>query len=290
MLKKLALRFLEAVKRIRIRLYYLLDIAELKSLASFYKDMNLHSVVQDRQLHHKNTFVRYGRKSFSQSDEDGLTLEVIRRLGIDNGTFVEFGVGNGTENNTLLLAALGWNGFWVGGQNLAFSVDESKRLDFYKRWVTKENILEIFREGCLRLERKPDVISLDLDGNDLYLYEELLSNGIRPSFFIAEYNARFIPPIKFSVEYDANHRWVNDDYFGASLTSLNELFLKYDYTLICCNAATGANAFFVRNEFVGLFPEVPGNINDIYSAPFYHLFDSYGHKASIKTILSVIKN
>jgi hypothetical protein len=32
----------------------------------------------------------------------------------------EFGVSDGMENSTLVLAALGWSGFWVGGEQLKF--------------------------------------------------------------------------------------------------------------------------------------------------------------------------
>src|SRR5689334_5694165 len=69
----------------------------------------------------KNPLNRFGAKYFSQADEDGITCEIVRRLGIKNGIFAEFGVGNGLENNTLILLANGWRGFWVGGQDLAFN-------------------------------------------------------------------------------------------------------------------------------------------------------------------------
>ena len=46
-------------------------------------------------------------KFFSQSDEDGITLEILRRMQLTNGSFLEFGVGNGLENNTLVLLAHG---------------------------------------------------------------------------------------------------------------------------------------------------------------------------------------
>ena len=59
----------------------------------------------------KNPLNRFGAKYFSQTDEDGITLEIIRRLGITAGTFAELGVGNGIENNTLILLASGWRGF-----------------------------------------------------------------------------------------------------------------------------------------------------------------------------------
>src|SRR5947209_3607764 len=63
----------------------------------------------------KNPLNRFGGKYFSQADEDGITLEIIKRLGIKTGTFAELGVGNGLENNTLILLANGWRGFWIGG-------------------------------------------------------------------------------------------------------------------------------------------------------------------------------
>ena len=47
-----------------------------------------------------------------------------------------------------------------------------------------------------------DLISVDLDGNDLYFCEELLKKGFNPSVFIVEYNAKFPPPIQFCIDYD----------------------------------------------------------------------------------------
>ena len=50
----------------------------------------------------KNPLNRFGAKYFSSTDEDGITLEIAKRLGIKSGTFIEIGVGNGLENNTLI--------------------------------------------------------------------------------------------------------------------------------------------------------------------------------------------
>jgi hypothetical protein len=75
----------------------------------------------------KNPLNRFGAKHFSQADEDGITLEIIRRIGINNGSFAEFGVGNGLENNTLVLLASGWRGFWIGAQDLDFDIRSPQR-------------------------------------------------------------------------------------------------------------------------------------------------------------------
>ena len=41
-------------------------------------------------------------------------------------------------------------------------------------------------------------------------------------------------------------------------------YLKKIYKLIVCNFATGCNAFFVKESYADLFPEVPSDIKDIY--------------------------
>jgi hypothetical protein len=113
-----------------------------------------------------------------------------------------------------------------------------------------------------------DVISLDLDGNDIYFVENLLSNNIRPKLFIVEYNAKFPPPVEFKITYDPKHIWKGDDYFGASLSSFDKLFSAFGYRLICCNSHTGANAFFIDKIYEKYFSDVPTDINKIGSSGF----------------------
>ena len=255
-----------------------------------YFDNELAVLIRKRQYEHPNKFVRYGKHCFSQSDEDCLTQEIIKRIGISDGIFAEFGVGDGTENNTLCLLSLNWKGFWSGGEDISFDVSKTNRVFFYKKWINKENICSLMNRGKSDLGVDDfDLISVDLDGNDPYFCEELLKNGFKPSVFIVEYNAKFPPPIKFCIDYNPSHLWDDTDYMGASLQTFYNMFDKYNYSLICCNAATGSNAFFVKNIYLDLFPETPNNIEDIYVDCQYNLFDKYGHNQSLKTIELLIR-
>ena len=255
------------------------------NLSDWNHDIDLDKNICYRQLNHTNPFVKYGRKGFSQTDEDGLTLEIIRRIGIANGTFAEIGVGKGLENNTLALLGMGWRGFWLGNEKLAFDISKSKRLSYCQDWVSLENINQIYNREIEKLNAEQvDVISLDVDGNDFHFCEKLLNTGHRPSLFIVEYNGRFPPPIRFIMPYNESHIWKKDDYYGASLMSLVELLDKYEYQLICCNAATGVNAFFVLKSFADKFPEVPKEISKIYVTPHFWPYKVYGHHISPKTI------
>ena len=267
-------------------------IRKIRKLFWKMRDLPIRCEQRRRIKEHPNPLARFGKKVFSQTDEDGITFEIWRRIQSVTkqkvGAFVEFGVGNGTENNTLALLALGWTGYWFGGEKLLFSTKESSKLTFKRSWVTKENILELCKSANAQ---NADFISLDLDGNDYYFAQELLENKIQPNIFVVEYNSKFIPPIRYTVEYSATRVWKYDDYFGASLQIFDDLFQKHHYTLVCCNAASGGNAFFVKNDYAHLFPEVPKEINQIYSDHFCFLPTEYGfgHKQSLKTIKQLLK-
>jgi len=219
------------------------NAAQFRKLA----DLILFSETRQLQAEHPNPLNKFGRKCFSQTDEDGITLEILKRIGaLEGGSFVEFGVGDGTENNTLILASLGWKGFWIGERDLAFRYSLTDRFLYQNAWITLDNILGLAQKGLAHIQvNNPDVISIDLDGNDIYFVEKLLSGKLRPKLFIVEYNAKFPPPIEFQISYDPAHVWGQDDYFGASLCSFVKLFSAHRYRLVCCNSHTGSNAFFV---------------------------------------------
>ena len=133
-------------------------------------------------------------------------------------------------------------------------------------------------------------MSLDLDGNDLYLVDAILHAGFKPKLFIVEYNAKFPPPVEFTIAYDAGHVWRANDYFGASLTSFVKLFARFGYMLVCCNAATGANAFFVHESYRDQFQDVPSDIRDVYQEPRYWLYGRYGHAQSVSTVERILNH
>jgi len=244
------------------------------------------------QSDHPNPLNKFGKKCFSQTDEDGITLEILRRIKqLDDGVYAEFGVGDGTENNTLILAALGWKGFWVGGEKLKIDVDSTnhKKFTYLREWITVENISDLTKKGCAEIDsEKLDVISLDLDGNDIYFVKKLLANGFKPKLFIVEYNAKFPPPIKFQIAYDPKHIWKGDDYYGASLASFENVFHDFGYKLVCCNSHTGVNAFFVDAAYSEFFSDVPLDIHKIYVEPRHHRYTKYGHTQSLRTINKII--
>jgi hypothetical protein len=265
--------------------------SEISSYIQNISALSTENISLHRLAKCRNEFARLNAcKHFSQTDEDGITLAILNRIGIPSDpTFIELGVGDGLENNSLVLLASGWRGCWLGGQELAFNVPPRTRLSFVKAWIDLNNFSDLFI-GCLRHLNVdiPNLVSIDLDGNDFYYCKEILTDGIYPDIFICEYNAVFPPHAKWIMPYDEKHEWSGDHLFSASLASFNDLFNKHDYFLCACNPQTGANAFFVRNKYRELFPDVPVEITDIYVSPFYQLGNQFTHKITGELIESIL--
>ncbi len=248
-------------------------------------DMAVEHYWMEKRAASRNPLIQAGKKYYSQTDEDGITLEIMRRIGLGTGVFVELGAGDGLENNTLILLMSGWKGVWLGSDSMRVTIPPgSARLRYSDAWLTAENcVAHIARE----LEALPapgiDFLSIDLDGNDYYVAQEILKSGTRPAVIVVEYNAKFPPPIRWTIKYDPEHRWMGDDYQGASLQMFADLFAQADYRLVACNI-TGVNAYFVRREFDGAFADVPADTATLFQAADYNWFVSSGHPPSPKTI------
>lgn len=231
-----------------------------------------------------NPLTACGRHYFSQNDEDGILLEILRRIEITKPSlFLEFGVGDGTECNTIILLANGWHGAWVGGESVALGNGNLSlpRLVFKRDWITAENAAQLAKSGIERFSATIGdirVASVDLDGNDGAIVRALLESGLKPDVFIVEYNAKFPPPVEFEMPYNERSVWNGDDFMGVSLQRWETIFAAHNYTLFACNE-NGINAFFVRNEHLDKFSDVPkGAAENFRSYPWTI------HRTSAKTV------
>ena len=215
------------------------EIAQLHSFRRTLLDSPRHA--DERRL------VKSGYRVYSQADEDGILHEIFRRIGEGGRTFLELGVGNGLENNTLFLLVQDWSGIWIEGsdrkaaaakKNLAAMVADG-RLKIEQHFITAPTIDK--KIAGLTAGRDVDLLSIDLDGNDYYVLDAIRS--ISPRVIVAKFPA----DIPWIIEYNEDHRWDSTDYFGASLKSLETLLAARGYALVGCNIL-GTNAFFLRTD------------------------------------------
>ncbi len=247
------------------------------------------SVVRRREeliANHKNAtsaawLGKHEYQAFSQNGEDGIIAEIFTRIGTTNKKFVECGVSDGLECNTTALLLQGWTGCWVE-QDATFlkTIAEkfapqiaNKSLTVLPTFLTAENMQSTLRKAGVPEEF--DFLSIDVDGNDYWLWKALDTH--KPRVVCIEYNAVYRPGMEWIVAYDPHFRWNGSRYYGASLESLVKLAEAKGYVLVGCDI-TGNNAFFVRSDVAEHKFLAPHTAAQHYEPPRYYLVHSEGHK------------
>ncbi len=206
-----------------------------------------------------------GFRAFSQVDEDGIILGIFGAIGMGSRRFVDIGAADGINSNCANLAInWGWDGLFVDGN--AASVERGRgyyarhpdtRLfppRFLQAFVTRTNVNQLISgagfNGAI------DLLSLDIDGNDYWIWEAI--DCIDPRAVVVEASVQFglrsivVPYAEADVHPDAQ-----TGYYGASVVAMAKLAARKGYRLVAANKY-GFNLFFVKaNVGVGLLPDLP---------------------------------
>jgi len=193
---------------------------------------------------------------FSQNGEDGI-LDILRhQLLINNRYFIEIGASDGIENNTTWLAVVEkYNGIMIEGN--ARLIARAKRMitscnigvECRHMFVSAESVSKLVDEVSFS---DPDVLSLDIDGNDYYIAKAILENGIRPKIFVVEYNSVYGQIQSRTIEYQKDFSFIKAHpsrlYYGVSIAGWKKFFISHGYRFITVDR-NGVNAFFVLPEY-----------------------------------------
>jgi hypothetical protein len=189
----------------------------------------------------------------SQNQEDGLTLALLNEAGPTTRRFIEIGSGLSGGNGGFLAREWGWSGLMVDGHSDHMQ-QVGRRFPMttaVAAWITRENVNELITEHGFAGE--VDLFSLDLDGNDYWIWEAVTVSS--PRVLILEYNSMFGPDRAVTIPYDAQfdrHRH-HSMYYGASLAALTRLNARKGYRLVAVEPA-GVNAFFLRHDVAAHIP------------------------------------
>ncbi len=210
------------------------------------------------------TFPDVEFRCHSQNGEDGILLYIFSLLGTTNRRVVEICAGAGTECNAAnLIINHGWRGLLFDGDPNLIAYGR----DFYSKcrttciapptlvnaWITAENINELVASFVGSV----DLLSLDLDGNDYWIWKAL--DVISPRVVIAEVNTSWGPEKAVTMSYNPDYQldFSKQPYrCGASLPAFVKLGKKKGYRLVGVHSLK-FNAFFVKDGIgEDLLPEV----------------------------------
>ncbi len=200
----------------------------------------------------------YAYNVYSQFGEDGIIEKIFEILDPSSRACIEVGAWDGFYNsNTANLWTNGW-------KSILIEADESKYLSLvknvkkynchcikafvsYQKHNTLENILK--QE---RISEDIDFLSIDVDGDDYYIFESL--KKLKPRLITCEFN----PTIPFHMDLVSE----KGNFFGCSALSLIKLAEKKNYRLV---AMTDTNCFFVRSVDFKKFRDYDVNLESIAS-------------------------
>jgi hypothetical protein len=181
----------------------------------------------------------YKNKIYSQNGEDGIIQHLFEKIGTTNKVCVEFGAGNGVRlSNTKHLREKGWSAY-------LFDCKYNKpEMNLHKEFITADNINDIFAKH--NVPKEFDFLSLDIDGNDYWVWSKL---EYVPRIAVVEINASlpFSPPL--TIEYNEDHKFAKDGYFGMNLLAAYRLALKKDFYFL---DLVDNNAYFAHKDVFDL--------------------------------------
>lgn len=241
---------LETVQRHLINRNAEVAIDFQRRMTELLDNMNYRQIMSTKRYSDPKRLLKYGYQVYSHGYGDGMINEIFLRIGTTNKKFIEFGF-EPRENNTLFLLMCGWGGLWLDAR--AFDLQPfapyytKGMLKYAQAYLTMENINDVIREH--HEVRELDLLVIDVDGNDYWLWEAL--DVVEPRVVVIEYNSFFPPPCSVAIKYAPNHgRPPILNYSGASLKALEKLGTKKGYRLVGCDFL-GIDAFFVREDLVG---------------------------------------
>jgi hypothetical protein len=188
--------------------------------------------------------ISYRKNIYSQNGEDGIIEEILNRLNIKEGSFVEFGALDGvTFSNTYnLLKNKNWQGFYIeSDKKNYFHLEKLKEIYKEKLIILNERV-EIKGESNLdnlikkhtNFLKEFDLLSIDIDSFDYQIFENL--QEYKPTIIIIEIESTIHPP------KEQIHDGIKN--FRTSFSSMVKLGQTKGYTAVC---HTG-NIIFVRND------------------------------------------
>ena len=240
------------------------DVAQ-KNLVATWKQLQVSGVILPLD--------QVGFSRFSEFEEDGHLLYLLTLAGATSRTVVEISSQDGRVcMATNLLVHHRWRGFLFDGDPVF--VAEGRRFFashpatrsappvMRAEWFTRDNVNDVL--SAAGVPDEIDVLSLDIDGNDLYLWSAMKT---RPRILICEFNNAVPSGLAVTIPYRPGFSFTalpadQAMFRSASLAAFVAVGRRKGYRLVGMNAL-GFNAIFLRDDVLEAeMPEIPASALD----------------------------
>ncbi len=212
------------------------------------------SVLPTRQL---DSLLLFAKNIHSQAGQDGMIAELLRRIQIGHGFFVEFGAADGIYlSNCRSLYERGWKGAFIEANPASYAelvknYENDRQMILANEKVTTQgdhSLESILRRAGHR--GSVDVVSIDIDGQDLEIFESF--EAIKPAIICLEGGQGAHP-------FDSRKSGSEIVNIGQSLSVIQKSAFERGYLI----AAAYQDVILVREELYSKFAP-PQDIVSLY--------------------------
>jgi hypothetical protein len=205
---------------------------------------------------------RLGR---SEKGQDAYIEHIFNIIGTTNRYYIELGSKDGVDmsNTFYLRETKNWTGFLV---DHGYGVNPY--INLISSFITKENICNLFSN--YGVPEKPDFLCIDLDGNDYWILNEILSK-YKPRVIMVETNVRFSPLESYSLKYNPNWQWDGHKWYGASPFAFKKMADKYNYTPVYIHID---DMFLIHNDCLS-DEDKNKNWIDVFNTPNMEIYNTH---------------
>lgn len=231
----------------------------------------------------RHSLVHFHKNIFSQSGQDGIIEEILKRLKINQGKFIEFGGWDGVHlSNCRYLALQSWSGIFI-------EADQTKFLELKENYKLNHNVTALNKfvnfvgENTIdKIAAEYDFLDLDLlvidiDGLDYKVLEYL---EMKPKVIVMEGGAIFSPCLQARIPDEIAQRNISQP-----LTVLHQIAKAKGYVPVCFFQ----DLYLVREDLSADFVSYADKAIELY-ADWYlgiseyqrdHLHSTYRSKDSV---------
>lgn len=178
-------------------------------------------------------------KLHSQSGEEGIIGYILSHISA-NKFLVELGAWDGAHlsNTKYFVDHQGYKALLIDGDNRGNDAVK-------QHFITAENVCGLLKNyDCPKYF---DLLNIDLDGNDLYILNEVLKK-YRPALICAEFNGTIENGVSKTIAYNEHHTWQNNDYYGFSFEAGKKLAVANGYRVVYQNDSL--NVYMIREDLI----------------------------------------
>jgi hypothetical protein len=224
----------------------------------------------------RESLLWYWGNVYSQRGQDGILREIFSRVGIDRGTFVEFGGWDGIHlSNCRLLYERGWRGVFIEADEARFA--ELRRnyarapgIVCVNELVSSENALDRILAAHAP-SRTADFVSIDIDGLDLEVALASRLPEIQTKVLLIEGGFAFDPRLQRHVPSELARRNV-----GQPLAVMIRELGAIGYEPVCFFQ----DLYVVRRDLVDRFSSIRRDPVSLYLDAFRFMGDD--HRRSVE--------